>query len=359
MKRESKYELLRIILILMVISLHYLNPEMGGALEHTKISDINYVLARFFESISIIAVNVFVLIAGYFGCNRMTQSLRKPLSLVSWVIFYNIIFQISAIVMKEKEFSLKSVLGTFIPSNWYIVLYCSLTLIAPYINYLINNISEKQFQVLLGVIAVVFSVWNTMFEMASTFFNINLLGVSTVSISGSQAGYNIVNFIFLYVIGSYMRKYSISIKKGYLIAIYICALCVTVVLSGHSGASWNYDNIFVIIMSISFFALWGRGITLGYKRGVNVIAKGTLGIYIIHTKGFITNGLWGYFKIREASQGVPLLFILNILGCVFVTYIVCYTIENVCRWCIKPISNYLDKCAMLNKNIIQLVTEEK
>ncbi|WP_141654506.1 acyltransferase family protein [Clostridium sp. C105KSO13] len=261
--------------------------------------------------------------------------------------------------MGDKELSLRTVLGSFIPSNWYIILYCALILVAPYTNYLINHISKKQFQILLGVITVIFSVWNTIFEMASDFLDIRLLGISTISINGSQAGYNIVNFVFLYLLGSYVGKYSISIKKRYLSVLYICALCVTVILSKYTDISWNYDNIFVTIMSVSFFALWGKGITLENKQRVNVIAKGTVGIYIIHTKELITNVLWGYFSIKQASQSTPIFFTFNMLGCILVTYIICYAIEATCRWCIKPISNYLDKCIVLNRNIIQLVTEEK
>lgn len=48
-KRESKYELLRITLTFMVITLHYLNSEMGRALEYTRTSNVNYALARFLK----------------------------------------------------------------------------------------------------------------------------------------------------------------------------------------------------------------------------------------------------------------------------------------------------------------------
>ena len=119
MKRESKFELLRIVLICMVITLHYLNPEIGGALEYTKGTEINHVFALVLESICIIAVNVFVIITGYFGLKRMSQSLRKPFGLILLVIGYNLISRFVEVGMGEKALSINTILGIFIPANWY------------------------------------------------------------------------------------------------------------------------------------------------------------------------------------------------------------------------------------------------
>lgn len=65
-KRKSNIELLRIILILLVIILHYMNISMGGALGKVRPNTFDYYLDHFIESLSIVAVNVFILITGYF-----------------------------------------------------------------------------------------------------------------------------------------------------------------------------------------------------------------------------------------------------------------------------------------------------
>ena len=45
-KRESNFELLRIILIIMIIILHYLSASIGGALTNTEAETINYYLIQ-------------------------------------------------------------------------------------------------------------------------------------------------------------------------------------------------------------------------------------------------------------------------------------------------------------------------
>ena len=59
-KRESGIELFRVVLMIMIIGLHYLNGYMGGALEYTNEGTFNWYLIRFLESMFIIAVDCFI-----------------------------------------------------------------------------------------------------------------------------------------------------------------------------------------------------------------------------------------------------------------------------------------------------------
>ena len=79
MGRESKFELLRIVMTFMVITLHYLNPEMGGALEYTRGNEINHILALLLESVCIIAVNIFLIIT----VTKKTTNLKANVFLLS------------------------------------------------------------------------------------------------------------------------------------------------------------------------------------------------------------------------------------------------------------------------------------
>ena len=92
--RTSNIELLRIVLILMVITLHYLNGAdwAGGALSHVVPGSFNYYAAHLVEAACIMAVNAFVLITGYFSCNKTSISLAKPVKLYGLLVLYGIIF---------------------------------------------------------------------------------------------------------------------------------------------------------------------------------------------------------------------------------------------------------------------------
>lgn len=63
-ERKSNIELLRCLLILMVVVLHYNNAEMGGGFAYA--TGINYRVLQLFEAASICAVNCFIIISAYF-----------------------------------------------------------------------------------------------------------------------------------------------------------------------------------------------------------------------------------------------------------------------------------------------------
>ena len=63
-KRESGLDLLRIISIFMIIILHSLNHS--GILQNITIGTFEYNISYLFQSLSIVAVNCFILITGFF-----------------------------------------------------------------------------------------------------------------------------------------------------------------------------------------------------------------------------------------------------------------------------------------------------
>lgn len=67
-ERNSTIEILRIISMLFVVGLHYLNTGIGGGLLTNIL--FNKLWTHMFESVGIVAVNVFVLISGYFLINQ-------------------------------------------------------------------------------------------------------------------------------------------------------------------------------------------------------------------------------------------------------------------------------------------------
>ena len=75
-KRQSNIELLRIVAACGVIILHYNNPLIGGGYGAVEDGSINQAIMTFFETVFICAVNLYVLISGYFMRNS-TKRLKK------------------------------------------------------------------------------------------------------------------------------------------------------------------------------------------------------------------------------------------------------------------------------------------
>lgn len=86
-------------------------------------------------------------------------------------------------------------------------IYCTLYIISPLINIVINRIYEKQLlnRVVLILFAL-FSVRPTSVDVLNDVTGKTYDGLSTVGLYGSQHGYTIVNFILLYVISATVKK---------------------------------------------------------------------------------------------------------------------------------------------------------
>ena len=85
-QRNSTLELLRVLSMIGVLGLHYMNKSIGGGLNATL--PYNVVLTHFLESICITSVNVFILISGYFMIYQKTTGLRKAIDLYLVLLCY-------------------------------------------------------------------------------------------------------------------------------------------------------------------------------------------------------------------------------------------------------------------------------
>ena len=90
--RNSNIELLRILSIIGVIILHYNYELYGGAFSYVTPHSINEFILYLLEYSNIVAVDIFVLISGYFLSQNNSRSIIKPLKLIVQVIFIAAVF---------------------------------------------------------------------------------------------------------------------------------------------------------------------------------------------------------------------------------------------------------------------------
>lgn len=79
-ERNSGIELLRILAAMGVIILHYNNAEIGGGLKYA--AGYHQLVLQLLQNTAICAVNVFVLISGYFLSRSGKRDCTKPLELI-------------------------------------------------------------------------------------------------------------------------------------------------------------------------------------------------------------------------------------------------------------------------------------
>ena len=302
-ERQSNIELLRIIIMFMVVVLHFVGHNALSSDQTFHLTDRNWISANILESMSVCAVDCFVLISGYF---TIKFSLRKvvlfllPIAfyeLVLSVIFYNFYHTIS-----------------FTPFNyWFVKPYFLLILIAPFFNAGLSALGKVK-TAFFCIVCIVLSYCNTPLS--------------------DGAGKTFQVFILLYAIGYYLghyMKFDVS-KKVWLrmfeasSALIFIETLVLELLGRYSGVrsvSYNYNSIFVIAAAVSLLMFFSK---LSIKsRFINWVGSSTFFVYIIsENKNMYMSpyGMYDILNVREWSANVsyPLL-IVGASVCVFMTCI--------------------------------------
>lgn len=306
--RKSNIELLRIVLILMIIVLHYFNSEMGGLLGNVAPNSMNYYLSHFLESVSIVAVNTFILITGYFSYRKDKVHFSKAFKLVLMMIFWGIILSLITILFIDHKKIELGDLKTIIrisTSQWFVVIYCILYLQIPFLNKIINNINQHSYKVLLSIGIFFFYIWPSFYTKVTL----------------SDGGYGIVNFVYLYFVGAYIRKYHKEDRKlGKSFVIYLISSCLVFLFSLKYGKAWDYCFIFTLIGSVAIFEIF-RSLNIKYNPIINKLATYTFAVYLIDVNDFFNKFLYRtLFRSNEYwnSNSMILNLIISIVGIYFI-----------------------------------------
>lgn len=289
--RNSNIELLRIISMLFVIILHF---NVNGAMEYCMTyNKLVYFVLILLESLCICAVNVFMLISGYFLYNKDTINFKKPFVLICDVIIINILYEFFRFFVLKEGFSI----GAIIPANYFVIFYVSVYFIGPFINSGLRAV--KNDKMMLIVLLLVLSVYPSLvdvFQSVCKHYGVLFADLSSITRTGSQYGYTIVNFVLMYIIGAELRKNNKQIdmlqSKNIFIGIVCCVvfICSTAILENKIsgvfvlGCALSYANPIVIILSILVFILFLKLKINKTTNLVNALSGAAFTVYLVHTK---------------------------------------------------------------------------
>jgi len=196
--RDSNIELLRIIMMIIIIAHHYVVNSGITELININIIHSSCGIKDYFALIfgwgGKTAINVFLLITGYFSC-RQNFNLKKIIFFCLEIMFYRVVIYCIFLFSGYEKFNLldfwKMLLtipygfGKGFTSSYIALYFC-----IPFVNKLIMSIEKKEFEKLLIVLLVIFTV-------ISTFF---------LNSSFEYLGW----YVTVYLIGAYIRMYPIS-----------------------------------------------------------------------------------------------------------------------------------------------------
>ncbi len=321
--RQSNIELLRIIAIMGVVLLHYNNDTMGFGFALTSGLPVNHAICMIFEAFAICGVNVFILISGYFLIDSDNRNISKVIELIFQLILFKVIAY-TADALIYGTFTWKDFGFSFVPNNYFVIIYLALYLVSPLINAGFKKFSDKTKMIFLLICIIVFSVWTFAGDIFATFTHMKWQGISTITRDGNVAGYTIVNFVLMYLIGAALKifKDKINIKKSTLVIALLVLIAINTALSYVNAIFWNYNSPLVIAEAIVLFLIFERS-DIGYKGWINSLAKAAFTCFLIHTY------LLKYIFIEFFAKGSPALLVLHMLISPAVIYLFCWVIYKV------------------------------
>ena len=324
--RSTNIEILRIILMMMVIGVHYNLIGMGNAFLYTAKANTNVLIAYILESICIVCVDTFIIITGYFQVEKKKIDKSKIIKLIITVLFFNLIQYLIFISIYKIKFNFHSLLLSTISGKWFIIIYLALYILSPYINKLINSISMRDFKKLLIALIMIFIVYQTFLSYISMF--VPVIGWSAIIDKGIDPGYTFINFTVLYFIGAYLKKsnFNPQIKKSVLIyilsTIFIFLSWYLLSISKYKNYADNafyYNNIFVVLSSISLFLMFNK-IKIKNNRIINFISKHNITVFILSTSSLFLK-LYEVLNIKKYC--LTNYFILHFIATCIIIYFAC------------------------------------
>lgn len=291
--RDSNMELLRIVAMLLVLVVHADFASLGSP-TIIEIIDAPYssIVRLGVEYISIISVNVFVLLSGWYGIKMKSKGLIG-------LLFQSMFFGILGIILYN------ILVNTFIPSNafqgvnldvatpasaffsilminfedyWFVKSYVLLYILSPILNAYVEQYSHKQFRTILALFFISQFLWGWYYGSVGFFSN----------------GYSAMSFIGLYLLARYIRIYQPAFSKYHKskdVLVYIVLTIISTTLAFVSinqgwnllySATYKYNSPLVIAASIAFLLFFSK---IRFQSSiVNTIASSAFGVYLLHAQ---------------------------------------------------------------------------
>ena len=275
----------------------------------------------FLRSAFVCAVDLFFLISGYFMWQKKVVSLLKPVQLLFQVIFFNLAFYLFGVIVGNYVFSIKTLFANMIPSNYFVILYCTVFILSPYTNKLLNQMHRSEMLRFVYIIFILFSIWPTLVDILSEFRGQEFLGLSTIGLYGSQYGYTIINFLMIYIIGAALNYLDIDNIKNSMLLITLL-LCVFLIMGwgvlddkmgyAEMPTALSYCNPVVVLEAIIVFIIFLK--KKYYNSHINRLARGTITVFLTHSH------MLKYLRIEDYVNGPFLLIhiVLSVAGIYFI-----------------------------------------
>lgn len=339
--RQANFELLRIVAMFMIVGLHYLvkGKAVTSPLEELA---LNGYIAWLLEAFFLVAVNVYVILSGYFGLD-MNYSWKRPLRIWGQVWFYSVVIGMICMVLEMQELDIYQIFMYVFPTvtdhYWFATAFILLSFCMPFLQAGAVQMEHKTFIIVLGMFLLVMSISKSVLPMELPWDN---------------GGYDVVWFLCLYLTGLYLRRFGLPILQGKVwkgLVVYALGAGLTfssmIILSviyqktGSLGAmvdyAYTYNHILCYIAAIGLFMAF-QAMPTDFGKvtpGIIKVSSATFGVYLIH-EHYNIRYMWPkWFSCESYAKGETAIFILHMIITIFFVYCGCTMIELVRQYIVR------------------------
>lgn len=314
--RDLRFEQLRVCAIIFVVAHHVLLFGVDGCGYLSQfVPSASGVVCVVLNSLFVTGVNLFVMISGWFGIKRVWRPMVRlvvecgvfgavALSLSLWL------YGLCPIDHVDGHWSWMRLWQSLKFTNWWFVVhYLMLVLAAPLLELALKDISQKNLERILCCVLL----FNFVFGFWWGYVNTN--------------GYNVINFVMLYLLARYMRLFPQSglcraVRRWRL---WIVVACITLMtlwflcdqaswVPGHMPMVWNYNDPLVVAEAMALFMMFAEAGEVRWR--VNLVAPYVLGIYLLQSspnlvyyRNALGHWLWTEWGFAGMALDVVLLFV--------------------------------------------------
>lgn len=316
--RLSNMELLRIVAMILVMVVHanFRALPVPTAIE-INAEPVSKLLMFFVEAFSVIAVNLFVLLSGWFGIRPTVSRLGELL----FQIFFFGCFAIGVCALFAPErLETSPLYGSALSrlfmcgesDYWFVKAYVGLYLISPILNTFIEHATKRQFAAVLIAFFVFQSIFGWLFNATKWI----------------ESGYSMTSFAGLYMLARYVRLYPIKMWQrskwfdAMVFGVYVLFLTVAMFFIKKAGLKggilYFYSCPFVIIGAIHFVLFFTKLRPFSNKF-INWLGISAFSIYLTHSSSFIgyyyDYWILGWFE--NETRGMFILYTIALIVAVF------------------------------------------
>lgn len=297
-KRNYGIDLLRMLSMFMIVILHILGQ--GGVMVKVPGSEEGFYASWFLETCAYCAVDCYGIISGYVGLNGKHRFSRL------FELWFQVFFYCAGITLLYALFSpgilnwdniTRAIFPVSRKAYWYFSAYVGLFFVMPYLNLMVNTMSERAAKQMAILLFAVFSCGSTIPRA---------IGSDFLQLAG---GYSCIWLCILYLLGACIRKCNFQRRKS---KSYLLAYLGLVIVSWGSKiliekitlqvlGQERYGKVLIeftsptILLCAVFLFLIFEKMELRHKWCQKLIVFASplaFSVYIIHTNPLVWNNIF-------------------------------------------------------------------